>query len=920
MDALSPAEAKLASILADPAFAANIVVEKRLPAGEGAFAPFPDDLDSRLAGALRRRGIERLYTHQAEVWDTLRRNRNVVVVTPTASGKTLCYNLPVLDALLKDETARALYLFPTKALSQDQQSELNELAGGGGNREQGTGSGESRLKVPGISESVPGSNSDFQISNPFPVPHSPLPIKIATYDGDTPDSLRVSARDSGRVIISNPDMLHAGILPNHPKWVRFFSNLKFVVVDEAHAYRGVFGSHVASVLRRLRRVAAFYGSKPRFILCSATIANPRELAGALIGEDTALVDRNGAPRGEKRVILYNPPLVDAVQGIRRSSLDESRRWALAFLKAGVKTILFAHSRIKTEVAAARLNQDLANVYTGSHGIRVVPYRGGLLPSERRGIERGLREGGIQGVVSTNALELGIDIGGLDASVVAGFPGSLHSFWQQSGRAGRRGGLSVAVFVASASPIDQFIMENPDWFFGSGAEEARIDPDNPYIFTDHIKCACFELPFRDEETGEEEGEQGTGNREQGEEDNKRGEGEQVESGKWKAEREEGERGAGSREQGEENKQEGGAVTVPSDGGGRPSARPPSAPAAASGVFRYPPDGAESSPGPASPFPVPQSPLPVIFPRAADALVFLEEDGVVRHAAGRWHWADRSFPAEGVSLRSASSDNVVIIDTTAGRNAVIGEMDRPSAKEMLFKNAVYLHLGRQYLVEDLDIPNRKCLVREAEVNYYTDGLVKTDIKVLTEDEAFRFGGDECAARGALGDVLVRSQVSKFKKLTFARNENIGYGDIDLGGEEMQTRALALLFGEDTAGGWALRAFSEAEKGAALSGAGALIRRIAPVFLLCDPRDLGAAERVRDPHFAVPALYIYDKYPGGTGLAEALAGRCGELFAACASRVNRCPCASGCPSCTGPGVNKAAAQAFLNALAGESGGTGD
>jgi DEAD/DEAH box helicase domain-containing protein len=792
--------AALEKILRDPAFAANIVEERLLPAREGVYAPFPAGLDRRIAAALRNRGISQIYTHQAEVWEEIQKGRHVVVVTPTASGKTLCYNLPTLQALLQDEKARALYLFPTKALSQDQQSELGELA----------------APVPGEpGNGPPGAEAGADLGEG-------LPLKAATYDGDTPESLRRAARDTGRIIISNPDMLHAGILPNHPKWISFFSHLKYVVIDEAHAYRGVLGSHVADLLRRLRRIAAFYGSKPQFILCSATIANPRELAETLIGQEVSLVDNNGAPGGEKRIILYNPPLVDPLQGIRRSVVSESRRWMLALLKGGIKTILFAHSRVKTEVAAAYVNEDLANIYTDNSRIRVEAYRGGLLPNERREIERGLREGRIQGVVSTNALELGIDIGGLDASVVAGFPGSFNSFWQQSGRAGRRGGTSVSVFVASAAPLDQFIMNDPEWFFRTGVEEARLDPDNPYILTDHLKCAAFELPFRDEAIAREEE----------------------------------------------------------------------------------PFGAN----------------------AGEVLAWLEEEGVVRHSpgkgeeGGRWHWADRSFPAEGISLRSATADNVVIVDVTGGRNQVIGEMDRPSAKELIFENAVYLHRGRQYLVESLDIENRKCLVREAEVNYFTDGLVKTDIKVLTEDEFFAYGEGEAlppipgngSARGVLGDVLVRSQAAKFKKIRFHTHENIGYGDIHLPEEEMQTRALALLFDPAASrGGACLAGMDEAGAASVLAGAGTLIKRIAPVYLLCDPRDLGLAERIRDPHYGVPALYIYDKYPGGTGLSEALARRVEDLFRASLRALERCPCKAGCPSCVGPGGNKGGTRAFLEAL---------
>jgi DEAD/DEAH box helicase domain-containing protein len=803
----------LERILSDPAFAAHIVENRLISAREGSCVPFPAGLDPRLRGALERRGITRLYAHQGEVWERIREGRHVVVVTPTASGKTLCYNLPVLEALLRDDKARALYLFPTKALSQDQQAELNGLVEAGGN----TG---------GNAGGKTGSTGK---------PEGGLPIRVATYDGDTPDSLRVAARDSGRIIISNPDMLHAGILPNHPRWIKFFSRLVYVVIDEAHAYRGVLGSHVANVIRRLRRIAAFYGSSPRFILCSATIANPGELAETLIGEGVTTVDKNGAPRGEKRIVLYNPPLVDAVQGIRRSVVTESRRWMIAFLRGGIKTILFAHSRVKTEVAAAYVNEDLANIYTDNARIRVEAYRGGLLPNERREIERGLRDGSIRGVVSTNALELGIDIGGLDASVVAGFPGSFNSFWQQSGRAGRRGGASAAVFVASSSPLDQFIMKDPEWFFRKSAEEGRLNPDNPYILTDHVKCAAFELPFRDELLRE---------------------------------------------------------------GGDPF-------------------GAEG----------------------AEVLSLLEEEGIVRHAGGppgeagplpgRWHWADRSFPAEGISLRSATADNVVIIDITGGRNRVIGEMDRPSAKELIFEKAVYIHRGRQYLVESLDIENRKCLVREAEVNYFTDGLVKTDLKVLSEDEYFRYGGDKeagggeigetakvegeapPAAEGCLGDVLVRSQVAKFKKIRFHTHENIGYGDITLPEEEMQTRALALLFGPGTRGGAVLAGLDEEDAGSVLSGAGTLIKLIAPVFLLCESRDIGVAERVRDPHFGIPALYIYDKYPGGTGLAEALARRTEELFRSIRRAVEGCPCRDGCPSCVGPGGNKGGTLAFLRVL---------
>jgi len=756
------------------------VYEKIIPATHGTYSNFPATLPGPLVTALRARGIEQLYTHQAEVWEAAQQGNNVIVVTPTASGKTLSYNLPVLSALLTDEHARALYLFPTKALSQDQQSELNEL--------------------------ILASQGS-------------LPIKICTYDGDTPESLRISARDTGRIIISNPDMLHTGILPNHPKWIKFFSRLKYIIIDEAHAYRGVFGSHVANVIRRLKRITAFYGAKPQFILCSATIGNPQELAESLIGEPITLVDNNGAPQSEKRIILYNPPIVDYVQGIRISSINESRRWAVALLKAGIKTILFAHSRVKTEVAASYIREDLANFYTDNSRIRIEPYRGGLLPNERREIERGLREGTIHGVVSTNALELGIDIGGLDAAVVAGYPGSFNSFWQQIGRAGRRGGLSASIFVASSAPLDQFIMNDPEWFFNKNHEEALLDPDNPYIYLDHVKCAAFELPFT-------------------------------------------------------------ADALSKD-----------------------------------PFGV----------NARDALEFLEEDGIVRLSGNRWHWSDRSYPAESISLRSAASDNVVIIDTTRGRNTVIGEMDRPSAKELLFDNAVYIHRGNQFIVTKLDLENHKCFVEESETNYYTDALVKTDIKPLSEDESYEYAVSEphseqsdnaaqtrkILARAIVGDVLVRSQVAKYKKIRFHTHENVGYGDISLPEEEVQTRAIALLFGDDTIAGKTLTDLSEEALGDLLAGLGNLVKHIAPIFLLCDPRDIGIAERVRDPHFEVPALYVYDHYPGGTGLAEGIAEKVPDLLRSTAKALFACPCKNGCPSCVGPEHDKTLVTNFFHAL---------
>jgi DEAD/DEAH box helicase domain-containing protein len=434
----------------------SITALRHFPPRPADFVDFPEELSPSIREALRRRGIERLYSHQLEAFETVRAGRNAVVVTPTASGKTLCYNLPVLDRVLREPETRALYLFPTKALSQDQLAELHSL--------------------------ITDIGAD---------------IRTFTYDGDTPQDARKAIRSRGHLVVTNPDMLHSGILPHHPKWVKLFENLRYVVVDEVHAYRGVFGSHLANILRRLKRICRFYGADPTFICSSATIANPKELTEALLEEDVELIERNGAPRGEKYFVFYNPPVVNPELGIRRSYINETRRIASSFLKRGLSTIVFATSRLNTEVLVTYLKDELERGGIAD-GDLVRGYRGGYLPKKRREIEAGLREGSVLGVVSTNALELGIDIGSLDVAVIAGYPGSIASTWQQAGRAGRRTGASVAVFVANSNPLNQFIVNHPDYFFGGSPEHGLINPDNLSILVDHIKCASFELPFQEGE--------------------------------------------------------------------------------------------------------------------------------------------------------------------------------------------------------------------------------------------------------------------------------------------------------------------------------------------------------------------------------------------------------------------------------------
>ncbi len=445
----------LDTLKADERFTRHVTRWERIPAAPGRYADFPTELDPRLGEVLRARGIERLYSHQAEAVAHVLAGRSVVVPTPTASGKTLCYNLPVLDRILREPSARALYLFPTKALAQDQMHEVHGL--------------------------VEDLGAD---------------IKTYTFDGDTPETARRAIRSSGHIVVTNPDMLHQGILPHHTLWVKLFENLRYVVVDEVHQYRGVFGSHVANVLRRLCRVAEFYGSAPRFVCCSATIANPRELAERLTGAEVAEVAENGAPRGAKHFIFYNPPVVNAELGIRQSVVKTTRRIAERFMGTGSQMIIFARSRMRVELLLTYLEKAGRKVGIKSGEVR--GYRGGYLPDERRTIELGLRDGSVGTVVSTNALELGIDIGRLDVCVMAGYAGTVASTWQQAGRAGRRQDLSAVVLVASSSPADQYVINNPDFFFGRSPEHATLDADNLVILMSHLKCAAFELPFQAEE--------------------------------------------------------------------------------------------------------------------------------------------------------------------------------------------------------------------------------------------------------------------------------------------------------------------------------------------------------------------------------------------------------------------------------------
>jgi DEAD/DEAH box helicase domain-containing protein len=692
--------------------------------------------------------------------------------------------VPVLNAIIENPDTRALYLFPTKALAQDQLAELYDL--------------------------------NQRLDNRF---------GVFTYDGDTPSDARKAIRERGHIVLTNPDMLHTGILPHHTRWTRLFENLRYIVIDELHTYRGVFGSHLCNVLRRLRRIARFYGCDPQFICCSATIANPGELATRLLEQEVAVLSANGAPAAEKTFVFYNPPVVNRALGIRRSYINESSRVTQEFLKRDLQTMLFANSRLHTELLLTYLQQ--ANAHHPSQPETIRGYRGGYLPNERREIERGLRDGRIRGVVSTSALELGIDIGSLDAVVMAGYPGTIAATWQRAGRAGRRNGNSCAVLVASSAPLDQFIVRHPDYFFGNTPESAFIQPDNLEILLNHLKCAAFELPI--------------------------------------------------------------------------------APGERFGVVDLP-----------------------------DLCARLAEAGFLHRAGENYHWTHEAYPADTVSLRSVTSDNFVIVNIT-GEPEVIGEVDFSSALTTVHEKAIYLHGGQQYHVEHLDFKERKAYVKEVDVDYYTDAIRYTQVRML-EIAATSRSAKELPSSCSHGDVLVRSQVVGFKKIKFFTNENIGAGQLALPENEMHTTSYWITLERPLLESLP---FSVSERQSGMFGLLHALASVATLLLMCDARDLGTAIGERPPvpgassedftpmrmqdvvaansqEFFEPNLYLFDAYPGGIGLSEPLfclhdllARKTRELIAACT-------CEQGCPSCVGPAGDlapraKEAALAILDRLCG-------
>ncbi len=746
------------SLQNDRSFMDCVTHWRTLPATDGRYAPLPGDMDERLKGVLRQRGIHRLYLHQAECYRLSQQRQDYVVVTPTASGKTLCYNLPVVSAILKNPDSRALYLFPTKALSADQ--------------------------VSGLYEIIEQLNVD---------------IKAYTYDGDTQGAARKAIRQAGHIVVTNPDMLHANILPHHTKWVKLFENLEYIVIDEIHTYRGVFGSHLANVLRRLLRLCAFYGSHPRFILCSATIANPEELARQLTGRSIQAVTENGAPMGERHFVFYNPPVVNRQLGIRRGVVGEVKRISENLLRNGIPSIVFAKSRLQVEVITRHLKECVRNAYGFSNRVR--GYRGGYLASERRDIEQGLRRGEVDMVVSTNALELGIDIGALSACVLCGYPGTIASTWQQAGRAGRRKDTSITILVASSAPLDQYIIQNPDYFFKASPENALVQPNNLYILLSHIKCSAYELPF------------------------------------------------------DENERFGDVADTP------------------------------------------------------QFLQYLAENQILRHVDGKYYWMEEELPSGEISLRSAKTENFVIIDISdPAHHRVVGEMDRFTVPMLLHENAIYMHDARMYQVEKLDLAACKAYIRAVDTDYYTDADLNVSLHILDdlETKALPNGGTL-----SLGELRVSTIVKMFKKFKLDTHETVGFGEVRLPQTDLHTVGMWWTIPDSIAA-----RYSNDELQGALLGISNLLSIVAPLYLMCAPRDVNVVYQVKAPITDKPTIFLYDSYPGGVGLSEKAYQMPELLLENALEIVDGCVCENGCPSCVGPvlevgELGKAHARAILKEL---------
>ncbi len=816
-----------------PSIAGNVVEWRVLAPKPATGRALPGHLSPELMDRLAAQSIDSLYEHQALTVEKVKAGENVAVVSGIASGKTLCYNLPVIDSFLKHPGGKALYLFPTKALAQDQLSSLGELLQGGPNPEN---------------------------------------LKANIYDGDTPQHSRAAIRRDAAIILTNPDMVHMGILPHHTNWKAFFTDLRFIVIDEMHVYRGVFGSHVANVIRRLKRVSRFYGSQPQFLLTSATIGNPKELAEGLIEKPVTVIDSDGSPHGERHFLIYNPPFTDRKLGIRQSSLLEGSLLAGELIEEGIQTIVFSRTRRSVELILTYLRgRD-----RGADPNLIRGYRSGYLPRERRAIEEGLRLGTVQCVVATSALELGIDIGGIDASILIGYPGSIAATHQQAGRAGRKLAPSLSILVTAPNAMDQYLARHPDYFFDRSPERALIAPNNLLILLSHIRSAAFELPFQANE----------------------------------------------------------------------------------GFGAMPP--AELHP----------------------FLELLVENGVLHQQGDRFFWMSDQYPAADISLRNATPDNVTLIFKTPIKQETIGQVDINSAYWMVHPEAIYLHEGTCYLVDELDLAASIATLHPVESDYYTQPRRETQVEkesVLKSEPVF-------AAHKSLGEIMVTTHVIGYRKIRWYTHEFLGGGDVDLPPTHLNTigywvsldeatlstlRDQQLWHGDrnDYGPNWGgirqrvlkrdgercqvcsamgteqplhvhhvqpFKSFTDPQAAnqlqnlvtlcptchkqaetnvrirSGLAGCSYVLHHLSPLLLMCESEDIGVHF---DPNAKLgdgqPTMVLFDNIPGGLGLSESLYEMHDTLLQQAYEVVAYCQCADGCPSCVGP-IGEEASGGKTEALA--------
>jgi DEAD/DEAH box helicase domain-containing protein len=847
-------ESVISSLRSDPRLAPNIAAWERIPPRETRLVPPPEELRSDLRDGLQRSGIDRLYAHQAEAVAAALRGENVVLSTGTASGKTLAYNLPILQEWLADPSATAIYLFPTKALAQDQTAELARW-------EKTLAAGEMGIRL---------------------------------YDGDTPQARRNEYRRSARFLVTNPDMLHVGILPHHTRWAEFLSRLRFVVLDEMHVYRGVFGSHMANVLRRLRRIVSFYqaaGSAPagglQFLMSSATIANPRELAQQLIDAPATLVDRDASPRAGRHLVLYNPPLADPSLGIRRSYIRETQEIALRLLRAGVQTAVFCRTRRAVELLLGALRDQAA--FEGLDAKSIRGYRAGYLAEERREIEAGLRSGAVRCVVATSALELGVDIGTLGAAVIAGYPGTVASFWQRAGRAGRREEESLVVLVASADPLDQFLMAQPDFLLGRSPEHARINPNNLAILAGHLRCSAFELPF------------GAGDR----------------FGSLAV----GDVLAALAEEGELHRAPNGEVSWIGE----------SYPAAAVSLRTAGTDRVVVQEIRAD------RPRMIGEVDRAAAPAWVHAGAIYLHE-GRTYFIESLDWEAGVALAKPIAADYyteatwdVELDVRAVRDSSEGgPLRRAWGDVHISARAVAFRQLRRATGEtigngEIDLPPNEfetvgCWLWaapdalgafEGEAREFLALIGPNDYgpsweaarRAARERDQFRCV--RCGAPESLREHSVHHLVP-FRSFRYVAGVNENH------------RAANALDNLATLCS-ACHQRVEAQQGThtALGGLAHALHNLAPLLLMCDSRDLGATVELRGKETGSPTITFYDNVAEGLGLSEELYGSLPRLLASAAALIRDCPCAVGCPACVGPvapgaGPVKLVAQRLAEILA--------